>query len=183
MLLPIPNGDKASQAHFSKKVKRLLSPLQPFSQQQFWYVTAGEITGVFNQLHYGLVQFRWPKAPILIMLAHWVINLHQCLPCFDMSQWLQWKVPHGYGPSHANTWHRDRGGNHSLPHYTIRNAWPVIPIISRYSNSSIIYILLDNPITQHHDIWYTVCIRRAMIYCCIYILSHPYPWPVSPSSV
>ena len=47
-----------------------------------------------------------------------------------------------------------RGENHRVPPNTIHNTWPTIPIISRYRDSAIIYRLLDNPITIHHDIPY-----------------------------
>ena len=46
-------------------------------------------------------------------------------------------------------------GNHRVPHDTICDTRPTIAIISRYSGSEIINILLDNPITMHNDICLT----------------------------
>ena len=49
-----------------------------------------------------------------------------------------------------------RGGNHRVPHDTIRDTWPTILIISRHSDSAIINLLLDNPIRIHHDVCLTM---------------------------
>ena len=48
------------------------------------------------------------------------------------------------------------GGNHKVPHDMVHDTWLTIPIISQYSNSAIINILLDNPIMIHHDIGLTM---------------------------
>ena len=50
----------------------------------------------------------------------------------------------------------NRGGNHRVPHDTICNTWPTIPIILRYSDSAIINILWDNPINPINECNITV---------------------------
>lgn len=46
-----------------------------------------------------------------------------------------------------------KGGDHRVPHDTIRDTWPTIPIISQYSVSVIINTVKDNHKTIYHDIW------------------------------
>ena len=48
-----------------------------------------------------------------------------------------------------------KDGNHRVPHDAVRYEFcdgAAIPIISPSSSFGIIYILLDNPITIHHNI-------------------------------